>query len=261
MPKLNTQRLSLGAVAGQLYVWLGCEGREEQILAAFLQSGAMSLSNGLLNSLHSVVRRKSPTEQLQVLLGVGFQDTVARWLQQDEVVAGALERGLSVRSQQQMVELIDVIVSTAAESAEEMQGVLLVSQQILTCLFRIVERTENAQLRSTYLDCISKIFRVRPDVFNFAIYAEMLAATDEKVEEFYEFMDYYLLQVQGQQWETVRFVLEGMSRRMRRFAEKGVLTKGERRGIVKAYLKLIGTSPFTQTTSARRSTPSCHNGC
>jgi hypothetical protein len=53
-------------------------------------------------------------------------------------------------------------------------------------------------LRGSYLDCISKIFRIKPDIFNITIYAEMLSITDDKVGEFYEFLDFYLLQRENQ---------------------------------------------------------------
>lgn len=212
------------------------------MVEAFREEGC--LNDIALNGLYSAVKHSAPSERAQILIAVDFQQTLANWLYQDEIAAGGLEKALSPRSQQQMIELIDIIITFAAESPELMQEVLLISQNILTCFYKVVERSEDPLLRGRYLDCISKIFRVKPDVFNIAIYAEMLSITPDKVEEFYEFLDFYLLQRESQQAETVRFIMEGFSKRMHMFAEKPLLTKVERRGIIKAYIKLLGSSLF-----------------
>lgn len=57
------------------------------------------------------------------------------------------------------------------------------------------------------MDCISKMFRIKPNIFNINIYAEMLSVTDEKVDEFYEFLDYYLLQRNAHDDATISFIL------------------------------------------------------
>lgn len=100
---------------------------------------------------------------------------MAAWLYQDQVQAGGLERSLSLRSQRQIIELMDLIVTSAAESPIVMQDILGVSQKILTCFYKVVERSESTQLRGKYVDCISKMFRVKPNIFNIGIYAEMLS--------------------------------------------------------------------------------------
>lgn len=144
------------------------------------------------------------------------------------------------RSHQQLVELIHIIITAAADYPHITGNILLISQKILKCFYNIVESSDDPLLRGAYLDCISKIFRVRPDVFNIGIYAEMLSQTEEKVDEFYEFLDFYLLQTQNHDAETVGFVLDGFSCRMKAFSKRPTLAKIERRGIINAYSKLIG---------------------
>jgi hypothetical protein len=78
---------------------------------------------------------------VQILIEIDFQQIVASWLYQDEVEASGLEKALSPRSQRQMIELIDIIVSSAVDSPEFMEEVLLISQKILTCFYKIVERS------------------------------------------------------------------------------------------------------------------------
>lgn len=137
---------------------------------------------------------------------------------------------------------MDILISSAEDVPQHADQIFLTSQEILTHFYEVVERSERVELRGRYLDCISKMFRMNPDIFNINIYAEMLSATEEKVDELYEFLDYYLFQRNVHDDATIGFILEGFAKRMKMFSERMMITRIERRGILKAYAKLIGKS-------------------
>ena len=95
------------------------------------------------------------------------------------------------------------------------------------------------------------MFRINPNIFNLNIYAEMLSVTEEKFGEFYEFLDYYLLQRDTHDDATIGFILEGFAKRMKMFSERAMITRIERRGILKAYAKLMSKHSLIQPSCAR----------
>ena len=83
-----------------------------------------------------------------------------------------LERAISPRSLYQLVDLMGVMVGDAGGFPDDMmQQILEGWQKILAAFYGAVERSEDTILRGLYLDCLSKIFKVRPDAFNINIYA------------------------------------------------------------------------------------------
>jgi hypothetical protein len=86
-------------------------------------------------------KRNQAEEQATILININFQQTLAAWLYRDEITANDLSAAFTPRSQLQMIELMDIIISSAAESPELMSNILLVSQKILTCFYKVVERS------------------------------------------------------------------------------------------------------------------------
>lgn len=162
---------------------------------------------------------------MNILYRVEFIIKVSQWIISERTLANGLEKALTPRSQLQIIELMDILITSSLDDPNDAEQILATSQEILTYFYEVVERSEKLELRGRYLDCISKMFRIKPNIFNINIYAEMLSVTDEKVDEFYEFLDYYLLQRNTHDDATISFILEGFAKRMRMFSEKTMITR------------------------------------
>lgn len=195
-----------------------------------------------LNALYSIIRCSSK-HKLDILIRSGFERRLLEWLHSDSVMRIGLERAISPRSLYQLVDLMGVMVGDAGGFPDDMmQQILEGWQKILSAFYGAVERSEDTTLRGLYLDCLSKIFKVKPDAFNINIYAEMLSATPHKLHEFYELLDFYLLEKNDHEEHILRIIFDGFTKRMKLFADKELLSKAEKRGIIKAYSKVLGNS-------------------
>jgi len=64
-------------------------------------------------------------------------------------------------------------------------------KEMLTWIFNLIDKSHSFALRSQFLNCISKIYQVRPDLINIDIYAELLCKMESKMDEFFTlFMEY-----------------------------------------------------------------------
>lgn len=54
-----------------------------------------------------------------------------------------------------------------------------------------MEQTKNKLIRTTFIQCISEMFKLKPEIINYNIYAQFLSKTYEKVDEFYNFINFY----------------------------------------------------------------------
>ena len=130
---------------------------------------------------------------MELLFKVEFIVKLAQWIINDHTHARGIDKTISPRSQIQIIELMHTLISQTEDDQYHSAQIYATSQEILTHFYVVVDRSERLELRGKYLDCISKMFRMNPNIFNINIYAEMLSVTEEKVVEFYEFLDYYLL--------------------------------------------------------------------
>jgi hypothetical protein len=122
---------------------------------------------------------------------------------------------------------------------------LLLVQEMLACVYELIDRSHSLPLRSRFLNCIGRIYQLMPALVNVAIYAEMLSSMEAKQGEFFAFFSEYM-EVQAQREDrVVRCLLEGLARRLALYAAKPHLTLLEKNSVTNCYLSLTSTPPPT----------------
>lgn len=139
MSSLHIRGLSLKAMNKRLFATIDVEAEKASVLRTFQEEREMSDLS--ITFLHSVIMSYEPSEQAMHLLRIGFHDILKAWLHTQYVRENGVEQLLSVRSQMQVVELIEVIVSSAAQYPENLRDALLTSQDILTYIYQMVDRS------------------------------------------------------------------------------------------------------------------------
>lgn len=139
MSSLHIRALSLEAMNKRLFATIDVETEKADALRMFQEEKEMSDLS--ISCLHSVIMSYEPSDQAMHLLRIEFHDILKAWLNTQEVRECGVEQLLAVRSQQQVVELIEVIVSQAAHHPESLRDALLTSQGILTYIYQMVDRS------------------------------------------------------------------------------------------------------------------------
>lgn len=132
---INT--LSLASIASKTHSSHYSKEKEEQLIAVLVRSGLNEYS---LNYLYHLVKHKvsEPHEQMDILFRVQFIIKVSQWIISERTLANGLEKALSPRSQLQIIELMDILITLALDFPNNEEHILSTSQEILTYFYEVV---------------------------------------------------------------------------------------------------------------------------